>query len=316
MAGQAVSGQNPLTGQSLKESGENAGVAGGSDLLLGSLPWLAQSKLGRGMINESVGAAARDVTYGNPAKALLNEGINSPLTGDIEKYKVALRSGAPPNQALVKAGGRMGAVSARINQLAPQLNATLGASQTPIAVADVIDKPLQDAASQIIGNRAMTTTEKDTAISQLGALQQSLKEGLGQYISPLEANQIKQQIGDRVNWGGNISVTDEVKPAYRSVYGALKNAVNSAVPEASGLNERLTDLLAAQGDLKKLMGMEEVGQGRGALGSAVTGIARRAEAVGGRLIPGAAATSRGARRVVPPFLAGAFRPTIYSDGNQ
>lgn len=311
---QAIQGQNPLAKQQLEEAGTNAALAGASDLTIGALAKGWGSKLSRGMINESAGATARDVTYGNPAKALLNElpsnpsnpfeGTGNPFTGDLEKYKAALRSGATQTQAYQAAGGRIAAVASKVDALAPQLNAMLSKSTVQIPVADVIDKPLMDAATEIINNRAMTQAEKDAAIGQLGAFQHSLKEGLGNTISPLQANQIKQSIGDRVNWAGNIAVTDEVKPAYRTVYGTLKQAVNSAVPGSAALNERLTDLLAAQTDLHKLMQAEEVGQGKGALGSAVTGIARRAEAVAGRGIPAAAQFTAGARAVAPPGLVG------------
>ena len=292
----AAAGENVLNQQSAKDIGTSAllgGVAGGAMGLFGKvINSLANTKLARGMINESLGATARDVTYGNPAKAMLDENIKTPLTGDIEKYKAALRQGMPSEQALVAAGGRAGAVAQKISQLSPQVDQLLGQSAASIPVTDVIDKPLMNVASDIMGNRAMTEAEKDAALTQIGALQKSLKEGLPDTINPLQANQIKQAIGNRINWGGNIAVTDEVKPAYRAVYGTLKQSVNNAVPEVAPVNERLSNLLSAQTDLEKLMKAEEVGQGKGALGSAVTGIARRAEAVMGRGIPTMSAATR------------------------
>lgn len=303
-AGQAIQGQNPLASQQLKDAGTNAALAGVSDFTIGALAKGWGSKLARGMVNESAGATGRDVIYGNPAKALLNEGITTPFTGDLEAYKDALRAGASSQDAYQAAGGRIAAVSAKISQLSPQIDALLSKSTAQIPVADVIDKPLMDAVSEIAGNRAMTQVEKDAAIGQLGALQQSLKQGLGDTITPLQANQIKQMIGNRINWAGNIAVTDEVKPAYRAVYGSLKQAVNNSVPEVAPINERLTNLLAAQTDLHKLMQAEEVGQGKGALGSAVTGIARRAEAVAGRAIPGASSFTDTLRSFVPTSMVG------------
>lgn len=276
------------------------GAFGGALGLFGKVAnSLFTSKVARGAINESLGATARDVTYGNPAKAILDEGINSPFTGDIEKYKAALRAGAPPEQALVAAGGRVAGVSQKISELSPQIDQALSKSAAKIPVADVIDKPLMSAATDVINNKAMTQAEKDAALTQLGALQHSLKEGLGDTFSPLEANKIKQAIGSRINWAGNIAVTDEVKPAYRAVYASLKNAVNGAVPEMATINERLTNLLAAQTDLEMLMKSEEVGMGKGALGSAVTGIARRAEAVAGRAVPGIRTATQVAPRIAP-----------------
>lgn len=155
------------------------------------------------------------------------------------------------------------------------------------------------AAADIINNRAMTPAQKEAALDALGGLQQSMKEGLGETISPMEANQIKQELGDRINWTGTSAIGDEVKPAYRALYGSLKNAVNNAVPEMAPLNERLTNLYAAQQSLKRVVGVEEVGQGKGALGSAVTGIARRAEAIAGRPLPFIATMAKGGRAIAP-----------------
>jgi hypothetical protein len=310
----AAAGENVFTPQSAedvaKAAGSGALIGGGLGLFGKIASDLFSSKVARGAINESLGATARDVTYGNPAKGILDEGINSPFTGDIEKYKAALRAGASPEQAMQAAGGRAAAVSERITQLAPQVDQALSASTAQIPVADVIDKPLMKAATEIIGNPAMTGAEKDSALTQLGSLQQSLKEGLGNTLSPLQANQIKQAIGGRINWAGNISVTDDVRPAYRAVYGALKQAVNQAVPEVAPVNERLTNLLAAQTDIEKLMKSEEAGMGKGALGSAVTGIARRAEAVMGRAIPAAQSAGQSTLGAAP--YTGAVPVSIYS----
>ena len=285
----AAAGESPFnmeTGKNLLESTVTGGLAGGAGGLFEKVAGsLFTGKLARGMVNSSVGATTRDVTYGNPAVAMIKEGINSPITGDLEAYKAALRLGADPEKALIAAGGRTAQVSQKVQELAPQLEKVLGQSQTPIKVKDIIDKPLMKAWEQIVNDPAITKAEKDAATSQIGALQASLKEGLGETVTPLQANQIKQAIGNRINWAGNVAVADDVKPAYRQVYGSIKQAVNKAVPESAELNERLTNLLAAQTDLEKLMKAEEAGMGKGALGSAVTGIARRFEAVAGRGIP-------------------------------
>ena len=102
------------------------------------------------------------------------------------------------------------------------------------------------------------------AISQLGGLQASLKEGLGADISPLKANQLKNLVGSRVRWNGTNAIGDEVKPAYKAVYASLSE-VNDAVPEIADLNERLTNLYAAQDDLIRLARNEEVSRGAGAM---------------------------------------------------
>ena len=264
----------------------NTLIGGAAPAAESGIKGMIGSKVGRGMINESVGANARDVTYGNPAKALLDEGIANVKTGDVEKVKDAFRSGATPAAASQAAGGRMAAVSGKINELSPQLDSVLSQSTAQIPVAQVIDQPLNDAANQIIGNAAMTSAEKDAALKQLGDLQTEMKQGLGQTITPQQANAIKRQVGDRVNWGGTTAVGDEVKPAYRSLYGSLKKAIDQAVPESSQINERLTNLLAASKDLERLARQEEVGAGRGAIGGSVgRNLLGRAESSVGRVLP-------------------------------
>lgn len=302
-AGQAVTGENPLSKSSLKESGttalEQSAIATPFEAL-GAVPGL---KLGRSMINESMGATARDVTYGNPAKALLDNEIAVPHTGDIEQYKDALRAGHSVQDAMQAAGGRMAAVSGKINELSPQLDAILSRSNARLPVRDVIDKPLLDSMNDIILHRAMTQAEKDVAINQLGEFQSSLKDGLGTHISPKDAVEIKRMIGDRINWGGTVSVTDEVKPAYKSVYSSLKNAAHQAVPESKDIDENLTNLLAAQSDLHNLSKAEEVGRGRGLTGGTFgPSFMGRAESAIGRVLPGVSKYSPPIGRVIRPAL--------------
>jgi hypothetical protein len=255
--------------ENLKQSITSGAATGALSVpfeMSGPLPF---TKTGRAAVNLSLGAQARDVTYGNPAKGLLNEGISKLTTGDFEAYKDALR--------------QVAAVNAKINQIVPQLNTKLAASSAQIPIADAIDQPLEDAAIDVIRNPAMTQTEKDTAIHQLGGLRQSIHHSLPQgatTATPSQFQAIKQAIGDRVNWGGATAVTDEVKPAYRDLYGSLKNAIHDAVPGAASLDERLSNLMAAQNDLLQLSKAEEVGRGmglaRGKIGSSILGASSRA----------------------------------------
>lgn len=124
------------------------------------------------------------------------------------------------------AGGRFAAIFNKVSRSWQRVNNNLAQSTATLPVADIIDKPLDDAVIDIVSNRAMTAMEKYAAINQIGALRSSLKQGLGDDISLVEAEKLKQQIGDRVNWGGATAVTDEVKPAYKQVYATIKNAIN------------------------------------------------------------------------------------------
>lgn len=251
------------------------------------------SKLARGAVNESMMATARDVTYGNPAKALLDEGIVTPLTGDIEKFKDAVRSGATLQGAASAAGGRIASVSNKINEIAPQLQAKLAASNAAwipsTTVTDVIDKGVQ----AIKANRGITAPEAQAAEAELQAIQDAALKvptvpgAKASAWAPVEANALKQEIGGNVNWAGRERVGQLVEPIRKQIYNSLKDAVNSAVPGTAQLNERLTNLYAAQDDINKLAGFEEVGRGRAAGGVIGPNWMGRLQALSGRFIPAA-----------------------------
>src|SRR5271157_2096873 len=82
-----ATGQN--VGEAVKGGAEGGAVGG---FVGEAAPAALESKLARSWINRSLGATARDVTYGNPAKAMLDENLKAATTGDIEAYKTALHS--------------------------------------------------------------------------------------------------------------------------------------------------------------------------------------------------------------------------------
>jgi hypothetical protein len=219
---------------------------------------LANIKAGRAMTDPSVRGAVRDLTYGNSAKALVDETIWNLETGDYEVYRTELLHGKTASEAAQAAGGQLAAVYRKINEYTLKLETVLSESKATIAVEEVIDKPLEHATLEIIANSAMGDTEKDTAIQQLGALQEWIKGGLNPEITPLEAHRTARAVGDRVDWGGNTRVLEELKPAYRALYSGLRNAIRAAVPEAQNLDERLSNLCAAKSDLENLLKAKEL----------------------------------------------------------
>jgi hypothetical protein len=263
---------------------------------------LFNSKFSRGLVNESVMATPTDVAYGNPAKALLDEGIATPKTGDIEKFKDAIRSGATLQGAAEAAGGRIAAINQKIGQLAPELHQKLAAAGTNRAAgatfsnlaripASTVTDPIDNGIQAILKNRGVTAEDAHAAIKELQALKQaalkvpSVPGATTTAWAPLEANSVKQEIGQSTNWAGRERIGELVEPIKKQVYGNLKNSVNAAAPGTAALNERLTNLLAAQADVNKLAGFEEVGRGRsmgGVIGPSWMG---RVEALAGRFVP-------------------------------
>jgi len=274
-------GEEPLKAAA---AGAAGGAAGGA--VAGGVELAAESKLARAFINRSLGASARDVTYGNPAKGMLDENLTAMRTGDIEQYKSVLRAGGTPEEAAAAAGGRIAAVNGRLNELKPQLDAVLEDSPARISFRDVVDKTITGARRDVINNPAMTEAEKNAAEVKLKGLYDAIREQHGtSKLTVQQANDLKNAIGDRISWGGTAAVGDEVKPVYRELYGALKEAVHRAVPEAGPLDERLTNLMAAWKDLVPLARKEEVGAGTGVTAGFVWDVLRRFEAEVGRVLP-------------------------------
>ncbi|MGC2418545.1 MAG: hypothetical protein WA434_12410, partial [Candidatus Acidiferrales bacterium] len=193
---------------------------------------------------------ARDLTYGNPAKAMVDEAIWNMATGNYQAYNAALERGKSVAEAAEAAGGQLAMVHRKIGDYTLKMGNLLAESKATIGVGECIDKPLEQAVLDIIGNGAMSDSEKDAAVQQLGVIQEWMKHGLQGNITPLQANQIVLAIGDRVNWGGTADVPEEFKAVYRTLYGNLKTAIRSAVPGAQNLHDRLTNLYAAKSDLE------------------------------------------------------------------
>ena len=194
--------------------------------------------------------AARDLTYGDPAKAMVDEAIWNLATGNRKAYKAALQEGKSVAEAAEAAGGQLAMVHRKIGDYRMKLDNLFSESKGTINLADSIDKPLDQAVLEVIGNGAMADSEKDAAVQQLGVIQEWAKHGLQGNITPLQANQILVAIGDRVNWGGAAGAPEEFRAVYRALYGNLKAAIRAAVPEAQNLHDRLINLYAAKSDLE------------------------------------------------------------------
>jgi len=202
------------------------------------------------MTDPSVRSPVRDLTYGNSAKAMVDEVIWNMATGDYQVYRTALQQGKSAREAAEAAGGQLAVIHRKISDYTLKLEAVLSESKATINVGETVDKPLERAVHEIISNGALSDREKDRAIEQLGALEQWVKHGLEGDITPRQANRIILAIGDRLNWGGTADVPDEFKAVYRALFGSLKTAIGTAVPEAQNLHDRLTNLYAAKSDLE------------------------------------------------------------------
>jgi hypothetical protein len=143
---------------------------------------------------------------------------------------------------------RCATIDRLIGDLTTQLENIFSQAQAAISPADTIDTPLEQAALEVIGNPAMSETQKDAAVQQLGALQESLKHDAGQEMTPLVAHRIKETV--RTCLSRDSSIVDEAKPGYRAAHDSLQKAIHAAVPKAKHIEERLANLLKMKAELE------------------------------------------------------------------
>jgi len=246
---QPTNGNNPPKDHERTQLSESAGSRQSVYVPAETVDSLSAPKVGR-ETDPLHKRPARDLTYGNSAKALVDETIWNMPTGDYEVYRTALQQGKPATEAAQSAGGQFAIVHRKISEYTRKIEAVLSQSRATIIVREVIEKPFENAMLEIISNVRMSEAEKDAAIDHLGALQEQINHGLDREITPLQAHRIARTIGDRANWGGNASVSENLKPAFRAVYSSVRNALRVAVPEAYDLDERLANLCAAKSDLE------------------------------------------------------------------
>ena len=75
---------------------------------------------------------------------------------------------------------RCEAINRQIQELLSQMESLLSQSDAAIDVAAAIDAPIEQTILEIIGDAAMSDTEKDAAMARLGELQKGLKLGIGE----------------------------------------------------------------------------------------------------------------------------------------
>ena len=201
------------------------------------------------VMERPVRAPARDLTYGSAAKALVDEAIWNMATGDFELYRTAVGQGRSVIEAALAAGGQLGVVHRKISEYTIKLESILFESKARISREDALDRPFEQATQEVIASDGMSDTEKDAAIAQIGALQESINKGLECEITPLQAFRVACLIAERVNWGTSANVDEALKPVYRAIYGSARSALRKSAPHAQTLEERLTNLYAARADL-------------------------------------------------------------------
>jgi hypothetical protein len=224
-------------------------------------PNAAEPKSVRATTDVSARGRTRDLTFGNPAKAMVDEAIWNLAAGDYEVYRSALQQGKSAKEAAQAAGGQLAVIHQKISDYTLKLETVLSEAKATINVGETIDKPLEQATLEIISNEALSDPEKDAAIQQLGAIQEWVKQGLQEEMTALQTNQTILRIGERLNWGGTTEISEELKAVYRTLNSRLKTAICTAVPNAQTFLERLTNLYAAKSEMdRELLSTKELTQ--------------------------------------------------------
>lgn len=220
-------------------------------------PAILATKVPPPKVNSSSKGSARDLTYGNPAKALVDETIWNLQPGDHDAYRTALREGKSVVEAAQAAGGQLAVVHRKIQEYTGRIDALLSASNATINVETAIQAVLDSETLKVIGDDAMTDEQKDAAVAQLGQFQEWLNHGLDRPTTPLKAHKTALAIADRANWGAAAgSIPNELKATYRAVYSSLRSTVHGAVPDVRDVSERLANLCAAKSDLETVLHAE------------------------------------------------------------
>jgi hypothetical protein len=196
-----------------------------------------------------------------------------------------LKFGRNPVEAITREPGLEGAtvptlrdgVVKRMNEIGQAMDGTLS---HPDAMAKSIDvEPIIDKAAANVKASPMAKLNPGLA-DRIDALTAALKTQFGDLTkNPLEATQMKRDIGDAAKWTGQ-PFDNEANQFLVQVYRGLKDKVNAEVPEVKPLNERYADLLSAKTALDRRIafntnrplsvGRALLGAGGGAVGT-ITG---------------------------------------------
>ena len=193
--------------------------------------------------NDAIEAPPAAQPVAAPQKPPLSESKTAPPNANpsSEAPRKTTKPTEPPTE-------RCAAVDRLISDLSAQLENVFSQSGTAISVSETIDAPLERAVLEVIGNESMTETQKDAAVQQLGALQESLKQDAGTEMTLLIAHRIKETVGNRLS--GESSVVEEAKPGYRAVSNSLEIAIYAAAPRSRHLEQRLVNLRAMKAELE------------------------------------------------------------------
>lgn len=184
------------------------------------------------VVNSLIKPLLKDFSYGkNPGMGVAREGIVAKDFDELAQ-KIGQKKkdiGLEIRQTLIGNSGER--IDAR-QSLQSVDDAIKEASKSPKTNSSLIQR-LNDLKSDILGYQY---DPNGNVVSQRNLID----------LTPEEALDLKQQVGDLTKWTGNKSDDEMVNKALKKTYGVIKQRINQAVPAVKDLNERYADLLSAE----------------------------------------------------------------------
>lgn len=302
---------------------------------------VAYNGLTSGGINAAQGGGFKTGAIAGTGTGLLGEGMRAAAPGIAEKA-LGMRGtdrafGKTPGRTLLDetSGVRPETVAAsakaKIGQLTPRLEQHVDAIQAPMASLAPARTVLNDAGSKAISQNSPALYGQINNMEN--TLHQRFNTGqtIPQDVTPRDLLNLKRGFSEEhMNW--NPDRRDAALSAGRRAYGALDSELDRTVPEAAGLNQRISSLIPtarrgeaiARGEGAAPRIMERIARPTGALTGAIGGgmmgyqhggASGAAEGAGlGLILPelmssptGRMIAARGFNRPVPRYVLPAIR---------
>lgn len=184
------------------------------------------------LVNSLIKPLAKDLSYGkNPGRAVAEEGIVARSLDEL---------GTKINETLTKRNAEL----ANKLKSASKIKLNLANVLTPIDDAIEAAKAAPRTNSQILSR--LEAVKNDILGVQIDETGKEVATRILKGVSPEQARELKQLVGELTRFTGAASDDKAVNLALKRVYGQIKQSINDAVPGVANLNERIADLVSAK----------------------------------------------------------------------
>jgi hypothetical protein len=209
------------------------GVDVGIKKIAASIPQSLKNSSAR-IINSLVKPLLKDFSYGkNPGLAVAQEGIVANNLDELSQKISQRRQEVGQKIDVMLSNPRNASKVIDLSNLTDPVDSAIKQAQKNPRTNAALIKRLTDMKMDILG---ITEDAQGNIISQRDFTK----------LSPVEARQIKTDIGDITKWTGNLSDDKLANMPLKKVYGLIKDKINKVVPEVAPLNERYADLTSAE----------------------------------------------------------------------